>query len=225
MPSRRPISPKTRERLLKRYADRIDPKGGIWSETNEGPGLFDHWAWLKDGWVCPATDCGTVHESTVADFERALRFSVYEPSEQNVRITIAPPPAESAVEPAPEPEPRPKVLPEPVQHYVARKEPSTVTFGTSAAGVVWACHRDPGESSAHFEQRVSDMGQAWSEVVAQERFDRWIDADDGTTLDQLLASDVAAACPHGESPASCDACDRLGDLAFDADREARVFGK
>lgn len=32
-------------------------------------------------------------------------------------------------------------------------------------------------------------------------------------------------CPHGNKWGDCDACDHLGDLAFDAMRESRVFGR
>jgi len=33
------------------------------------------------------------------------------------------------------------------------------------------------------------------------------------------------ACPHGEIMGECDACDHLGDIAFDVDRENRFFGR
>lgn len=33
------------------------------------------------------------------------------------------------------------------------------------------------------------------------------------------------ACPHGKPAGDCAACDHLGDLAFDAAREDRIFGR
>lgn len=49
-----------------------------------------------------------------------------------------------------------------------------------------------------------------------------------TELDELEAIEVEARanqlCPHGKI-GSCDACDHLSDLAYDADREPRYFGR
>ena len=36
--------------------------------------------------------------------------------------------------------------------------------------------------------------------------------------------DEPKPCPHGKIE-SCDACDHLSDLAYDADRERRFFGR
>jgi len=51
----------------------------------------------------------------------------------------------------------------------------------------------------------------------------------GDALDRALDSGEfiggrPSKCGHGNDPGDCDACDRLGDAAFDADREDRFFG-
>lgn len=35
--------------------------------------------------------------------------------------------------------------------------------------------------------------------------------------------DYPTTCPHGNAPESCDHCDHLSDLAYDAAREQRFF--
>jgi hypothetical protein len=37
--------------------------------------------------------------------------------------------------------------------------------------------------------------------------------------------DRGRLCPHGRPPAECGACLVDSDLAYDADREARIFGR
>ena len=73
---------------------------------------------------------------------------------------------------------------------------------------------DVGNGSAN---RVSDRG---SNPRGCDHCD--IPEEQDEAIDSQLRQ--TGECPHGESPADCDACMRLGDEAFDAARESRVFG-
>lgn len=63
---------KTVDRLLKKYADRLEPvdatHGCIWNEGADG-----WWASLKLDWKCSATECSSCHEPTLRGLELALR--------------------------------------------------------------------------------------------------------------------------------------------------------
>ena len=51
----------------------------------------------------------------------------------------------------------------------------------------------------------------------------------GKDFDDCAACDeqgrTAYRCPHGNPPEACDPCFYAGDLAYDADREDRYFGR
>lgn len=47
---------------------------------------------------------------------------------------------------------------------------------------------------------------------------RWLE-------DELAAAAQDRLCPHGLPPAECNDCLVESDLAYDSDREARVFGR
>jgi hypothetical protein len=72
---------KTMERLLKRFADRLEPVQclgtSIWREYDGSRASY--WASLKDGWVCRSTLAGSCHESTLRDLEAALK-AAYKPA-------------------------------------------------------------------------------------------------------------------------------------------------
>lgn len=66
---------KTVERLLARFADRLEAEGPlgpgtrpIWKEWEGG-----WWASLQPGWQCQSTQAGSCHERTLRELERALR--------------------------------------------------------------------------------------------------------------------------------------------------------
>ena len=58
------------ERLLKKYGDVIE---SIHRENNYG---VDYWIYLKKGYICKETECGTIHEYTLKDCEAMLRCVV-----------------------------------------------------------------------------------------------------------------------------------------------------
>lgn len=55
------------KRLLEKYSDIIE---SIHREWNYGA---DYWIYLKKGYICPSTECGTIHEYTLKDCEDMLK--------------------------------------------------------------------------------------------------------------------------------------------------------
>lgn len=55
------------KRLLEKYSDIIE---SIHREWNYGA---DYWIYLKKNYICPSTECGTIHEYTLKDCEDMLK--------------------------------------------------------------------------------------------------------------------------------------------------------
>jgi len=61
------------KKLLEKYKDIIDSYD---REENYDAGHrdLDYWIYLKEGYVCTGTECGTIHEYTIKDCERMLKM-------------------------------------------------------------------------------------------------------------------------------------------------------
>ena len=55
------------KRLLEKYGDVIE---SIHRENNDG---VDYWIYLKEGYICPSMECGTIHEYNLKDCENMLK--------------------------------------------------------------------------------------------------------------------------------------------------------
>jgi hypothetical protein len=76
------------------------------------------------------------------------------------------------------------------------------------------------------------MNDWWNDPPEEEHKGVWSDAPDPAydTLEEkeeafCLPGPPAAKCPHGNEWGECDKCDFEGDIAFDAARERRFFGR
>ena len=82
----------------------------------------------------------------------------------------------------------------------------------------------------YYIMRCSDCGGQWLMPIPID-YQEPPDADCAASAaanKSLYAANAAngvGICPHGMEHGTCDACDYLSDLAFDAAREDRVFGR
>jgi hypothetical protein len=94
-----------------------------------------------------------------------------------------------------------------------------------------ACGEGVGEVVTLYAADTSDgdcfqcdvCGHRWPLPAEQdpEPEDFFTDAD----FKQSFTVPVPSKCPHGEEWGECGACDHEGDLAYDAARERRIFGR
>lgn len=54
-------------KLIDKYKDIIE---SVHREYNDG---VDYWIYLKDGFICSDTECGTIHEYNIKDCASALK--------------------------------------------------------------------------------------------------------------------------------------------------------
>ena len=82
----------------------------------------------------------------------------------------------------------------------------------------------------NYIMRCSDCGAQWLMPILID-YQEPPDADCAASAaanKSLYAANAAngvGICPHGIEHGTCDACDYLSDLAFDAAREDRAFGR
>lgn len=65
-------------KTLQKYVDAHPEQVESWHNENHNARGLDYWVYMKPGWYCARTDCGTVHEDTVKETIAALRGASYD---------------------------------------------------------------------------------------------------------------------------------------------------
>jgi hypothetical protein len=74
------------------------------------------------------------------------------------------------------------------------------------------------------KKAIKEAMDEWAST-GQEEYDPGPEPDFSDDDFQNHYAIKATTCPHGRAPHNCDDCDYLGDIAYDAAREARHFNR